>query len=216
MKKRLIIVILIMFCLLLTGCNDNTNENNNLNNNTNNNTKQLDHKIYKYVRLLSNNADDLFINLNYMFGYISNVGYSDKDYKPELIVESDTSNGKAKSATLYGFFLDTAPESTWVDEAIEKYNTSNKKDILNVEKGRVDNNVTYIKININTESYNFEQYIRGYILEEQNIEKYNNETFYDNLYNYDPKPVEKKGDNFFENPLTNIRIEWSDSEINAY
>ena len=123
-----------------------------------------------------------------------------------------TTTGKA---TIYGCFLDYE-DNHWVNEAIEKYNSSSdsyKKDIINVSKGRINDEISFIKIEINPESYKFEQYISSYIMREQDIEKYKNETYYDNLYNYTDLAPAEVGDNYFVNGLSKMRLEWSDSEL---
>lgn len=214
MKKYILLVISMFLILGATGCEKYSGNNSDYNNPTTT-TKQLDHKVYKYTKMTCSSGNELFINLNYLFDYIDRVGYAETDYDPTLIVETDTNTGKAINATLYGYFLDYGTDE-WVDKAIEKYNTSSsnsKKDILSVDKGRVNDQVTYIKIRINPDSYNFEQYIQSYIMREQDIDTYKKKTYYDQLYNYSTTPEKEEGDNYFYNGLTSIRLEWSDDEL---
>ena len=216
MKK----IIFLMLCLLIvTGCNANkTNLENNNNTNANNNVSKLDHKVYKYMRISTDNTSGL-INNGYIFGDPSGVGHLDKTYNPTLLVEFDTVTGKASKVTLYAFFLDNPDTTEWVDKAEESFNEkagSYKKDFGAIQKGRVNDFVTYLKVDINPASYIYNQYLETYLFYEQDIEKYKDEIYYSRLYNYSTTPEVKVGDNYFEESLEHIKIEWSDNSFSAF
>ena len=48
------------------------------------------------------------------------------------------------------------------------------------------------------------------------LKDYKDRIYYSRLYNYEQKPPVYEGDNYFEETLEGIRIEWSDSEIKVY
>lgn len=226
MRKKVFLSFLVALSLfIITGCGNNQsnsggNKNGNGNSNGNQKTtndKKLDHKVYKYMKISSSNASGL-LHVAYLFDDPSVVGSGDNEYNPCFIAEFDTNTGKAKSVKFYSFFLDYEGSTEWVDKAIEKFDSSTgeyKKSFSNVTKGRVNENVTYLVADADPTSYMYNQYIES-LFYEQDIEKYKDDVFYSRLYNYDPKPEAKTGNNFFEEPLESIRIEWSDSEIKAY
>ena len=217
MKKRLFISAFIIFTLfIMVGCEKK--EENNTNFNTLNNTKQLDHKVYKNMKISSSNASALLYNVNSLFGEISEVSSGDKYYKPTILVEFDVSSGKAINATFYGYFIDY-DDNEWVNKAIEKYDSSSnehKKHFTNVQKGRINDNISYLKSDLDVNSHIFTQFISTYLIEGQDIEKYKDEIYYSRLDNYSTTPVVEVGENYFEESLESIRIEWSDSQISAY
>lgn len=211
MKKVLLTIITIFSLVFITGCGNNGDDL------VNTNVKQLDHKVYKYMKISSDNTSSL-INIAYIFDDPSVVGHGDNYYRPCLIAEFDSLTGKAKSVKYYSFFLDYEGSSEWVDKSIEKFNsstTSYKKDFSNISKGRVSEFVTYLVVDINPESYVFNQYVQM-LFYEQNIEEYKDKVYYSRLYNYSTKPPVEEGDNYFEETLEGLRIEWSDSGIKAY
>ena len=211
MKKILLTILVIFSLVFITGC-DNKEQSK-----INPNTNTLNHKVYKHMKISSDNAGGL-INIAYIFDEPSVVGYADDYYKPCLTADFDTVTGKATSVKFYSFFLDYEGSSEWVDKSIEKFNsstTSYKKDFSNISKGRVSEFVTYFVVDIDPKSYVFNQYIQM-LFYEQDIEKYKDEVYYSRLYNYSTKPPVKEGDNYFEETLENLRIEWSDSSIKAY
>lgn len=215
MKKKIILILLVV-SLFVTGCN-NQNSNGTNNSGKNNSVKKLDHKVYKYMKISASTSNQLYYYAEYAFDDPSVVGYADTKYNPCLIVEFDTNTGSAKKVTYYGFFLDYE-EDEWVNKAIEKYETSSdkvKKEVSNVKKGRVNDNVSYLKADIIPGSYAYDQYVQA-LFKEQDIEKYKKDVYFDNLYNYEKAPDHEEGDNYFEDAISSLRIEWSDSEIKAY
>ena len=218
MKKRYLIILILTISLLLTGCGKNSENNNNQSGDYTTTKKVADHKIYKYMKMSSPNGTSLINNIEYTFDYMSVVGYGDTSYNPCMLVEYDTETGKATNVKFYSFFLDHTPSYEWVDKAIEKYESSSSKDkenYSNVEKGRVNDEVTYISFNVKVDSYYYEQFIRN-LIEDQDIEKYKKDVYYDNLYNYSTTPEVKDESNLFYTTLTGVTIEWSDSEFSAY
>lgn len=176
-----------------------------------------DHKIYKYMKISADVANCLYYPATSLFDDPSLVSSGDTTYKPELIVEFDTKTGRATDVTMYCFFLDY-DEDEWVNKAIEKYEASTseiKNQITNLSKGRVNEEVSYFKCNIDTESNSFDQYVE-LLFYDQDIENYKNVVYFDNLYNYSSEPPHEEGDNFFEDSLSMLRIEWSNSEIKPY
>ena len=119
---------------------------------------------------------------------------------------------------LFAFFIDNTDDE-WVDKAIEKYESSSSKSkgsFTNVKKGRVNEEVSYLSADLDIDSYIFTQFIDTYIIKSQDIEKYKDEIYYSRLYNYSSNPPHEEGDNYFEETLEGIRIEWSDNEIKPY
>ena len=210
--KKLFLLVLCVF--MITGCSlipiKNTVDGNKQESN-------LDHKVYRYMKISSSNTSTL-LNNAYIFGDPGVVGSGDNYYYPCFIASFDPVTGKVISVKYYSFFLDYEGSYEWVDKAIEKFNESGdsyKKDFTSVSKGRVSEFVTYLSVDINPKSYTFDQYIQ-ILFEEQDIEKYKDTVYYSRLYNYETKPPVKEGDNYFEDSLTDIRIEWSDSILKAY
>ena len=220
MKKKIILSMLVLTLLVtLKGC-DNSNQNTNVNNNgeTNNSTTKLDHKIYKYIKVLASNSSELYYETNVLFDDPGTVSNGDTEYKPRLLIEFDTTTGKAKNIKFYAFFLDYEDDE-WVNKAIEKYNESSgsaKTKVTDVTKGRVNEEVSYLSANISVDSYGFNQYILTYLIQGQDIDEYKDSIYYSRLYNYDSEPPHEEGDNYFEESLEGLRIEWSDKEISAY
>ena len=215
MKNKILIVLISLLTLfVVTGCNESTNGGNNY---SGGNSKP-DHKIYKYIKASSSNGSSLLIPIEYIIGNPRVVEHADDKQDPCLIIEHDTETGKAKKVTFYTFFLDTKPDTEWSDIALENYNSSSdsyKKNLSNVKTGRVNDFVTYLKADITVDSYIYDQYIEM-LVKKQDIDKYKDEVFFSRLYNYSNEPEHKEGNNFFEDALSGIRIEWSDSEIKAY
>ena len=210
MKK---IVLLIICLLCLTGCGNKTNGEVQANKQSN-----LDHKVYKYMKITTHNTSNL-INNGYIFDDPSYVGHGDKNYYPTLLVEFDTITGKASKVTLYAFFLDNPDSTEWVDKAVDSFNEkvgSYRNDFSSVHKGRVNDFVTYFDVDINAESHIYNQYLQTYLFYEQDIEKYKDAIYYSRLYNYSSTPEVKTGENYFEESLEGIRIEWSDNAFSAY
>lgn len=218
MKKIVLALLVVVSLFTVTGCNSEIKNNQNNNGNSNQNEKKADHKIYKYMKISSDNAFNLLYNANYLFDDLSVVSNGDIQYKPCLIVEFDTKTGKAIKAKFYAFFLDYE-DNEWVNKAIEKYDSStlkSKNNYANVKKGRVNDNVSYLSADINVSSHEFTQFISTYLIEGQDIDKYKDEVFFSRLYNYDSEPPHEEGENYFEESLESSRIEWSDSKIEAY
>ena len=232
LKKVLIIVIPIIIVLVLLftigivvvvgsiiANNAKNNENIDISNYSENNTKNKpDHKIYKYVKVTSSNSSSLIYASRTIFDDPSTVSYGNDTYKPCLIAEFDTETGKATKVTFYAFFLDYS-NYEWVDKAIDKYNNSTsdyKKYYTNVQKGRVDEHVTYLSVSVDPQCRQYDQYIQSYIVESQNIEKYKDSVYYSRLYNYSTPPRCESGENYFEESLEGFRVEWSDEEIRAF
>ena len=214
--KKVFLSILVILSLFTVGCSNENKKNEN--NNQNNQNQKADHKIYKYMKVSSDNAVNLLYNANYLFDDLSVVSNGDTYYKPCLLIEFDTKTGKAIKATFYSFFLDYE-DNEWVNKAIEKYDSStlkSKNNYTNVKKGRVNKEVSYLTANIKVDSHEFTQFISTYLVEGQDIEKYKDEVFFSRLYNYDSEPPHEEGDNYFEESLESSRIEWSDSKIKAY
>lgn len=176
-----------------------------------------DRKIYKYIKMSSANGVGLLYSADYLFDNSSEVSSGDTYYKPCLIAEFDTKTGKAKSVKFYTFFLDYEDDE-WVNKALEKFDGSSlesKKIFTNVQKGRVNDNVSYLTADVDVDSYIFVQYVEM-LIKDQDIEKYKDEIFFSRLYNYDSEPPHEEGENYFEESLEGIRIEWSDEEIKAF
>ena len=216
MKRKILVLLFVIGSLLtLTGCEKKEGGSSSEPTTT---AKQLDHKVYKYMRITSNNAMDLYLQSEYMFDGLYDVGYKDDTYQPTLLVEFDTTTGKATKVTLYSFFLDDE-SNEWVNKAIDKCESSTssyKKDILSLKKGRVNSGVSYLEASINPDSYAFEQHLDTYLFDEQDIETYIDRVYTSQLYNYSTTPEKKQGDNYFWTTLTSTKIEWSDSEFKAY
>ena len=221
MKNKILLSLLIILCLFtIIGCGNSQESKNGSNtegNSSTNNENKLDHKVYKYMKISSSTTSGI-MNTAYIFDDPSSVSSGDTEYDPCFVVEFDTKTGKATSVKFYSFFLDYENTSEWVDKAIEKYNESSgeyKKSFSNVSKGRVNESVTYLVADVNPSSHVYNQYVES-LLYEQDIEEYKDSIYYSRLYNYSTTPPVEVGDNFFEESLENIRIEWSDSEIKPY
>ena len=218
MKKKIFLGLVILISLFtICGCDNKENNNggNNNNNNTNNNT--VNHKVYKYMKISSSISSNLYYYAEQLFDNPSAVGYGNKEYEPFLIVEFDTNTGNATNVKYYSFFLDYE-DNEWVNKAIEKYDEASgkaKDEVKNVKKGRVNDNVSYLTANIDPDSYAFDQYLQ-YLFKGQDIDDYKDRVYYKRLYNYSTTPEHKEGDNYFEDSLSHIRIEWSDSEIKTF
>ena len=217
MKKKIVLSVFVLLSLfLITGCENNTNQtnnNNSSNNQTNTNTKKVDHKIYKYVKM---SKGSLLNSADRVFGRVSSAKDGNNEYDITLIAEFDTNTGKAAKITLYAYYLDSVYD---VNEALEKYNTSTseyKEYYTNVSTGKVNSNVSYLKADVDVKSHEFTQYIATYIIENQDIEKYKDRIYFSRVKNYAGDLEYKEGDNFFEESLEGIRIEWSDSEIKPF
>lgn len=183
--------------------------------NTETTAKKADHKIYKYVKMSSSVGSGLLYSAAVLFGDVSEVSSGDIYYKPCIVAEFDTETGKAIKATFYAFFLDY-DDDEWVNKALEKYENSSseaKTKFTNISKGRVNDNVSYLSADLDVNSYIFTQFIDTYIIKSQDIEKYKDEIFFSRLYNYSSEPPHSEGENFFEESLEGIRIEWSDGEL---
>ena len=209
-------LLVIISLFIITGCDSNTkinNQNNNQSNNTNTNNKNIDHKIYKYVKM---SKGSLLYSADRVFGRASSAKDGDIEYPITLIAEFDTNTGKSTKVTMYAFYLDSVHD---VNEALDAYNTSTseyKKYYTNVSTGKVNSNVSYLKANVDVKSYEFTQYISTYIIENQDIEKYKDRIYFNRLSNYSSTPEYQEGENFFEESLEGIRIEWSDNEIKPF
>ena len=224
MKKKIILSLLVIVALFtITGCdkketNASNKGNNNTGSNTNSNETKPDHKIYKYMKITSDNANGLLYNAGYIFDDPGTVSNGDTYYYPTLLVEFDTKTGKGTSAKFYTFFLDYEDDE-WVNKSIEKYESSSlksKEKYKNVKKGRVNDSVSYLTADIDINSHEFTQFISTYLIEGQDIEKYKDEIFFSRLYNYSSEPPHEEGDNYFSESLEGLRIEWSDSKLKAY
>ena len=217
MKKNFLICLLIICLLVLSGCQNNGG---NINNGANSggNTQKLDHKVYKYMKISSSLGSSLLYSATTMFGDTSVVSNGDIYYNPCIIAEFDTNTGVATKAKFYAFFLDYSDDE-WVNKAIERYNSTSsdyKKNYKNVKKGRVNDSVSYLSADLEINSYIYTQFIDSYLIKGQDIDRYKDEVFYSRLYNYASEPPHEEGENFFEESLEGIRIEWSDSVIKAY
>ena len=214
MKKKIFLSLLVVLSLfLITGCNKVVP-----NNNLNNDVKKPDHKIYKYVKMESYLGSLLLYSAGSLFGDTGQVSIGETYYKPCIIAEFDTNTGRATKAKYYTFFIDYADDEN-VNKAIEKYNNStsqSKKYFTNVKKGKVNDEIKYLTADLEINSSIYTQFIDLYIIKRQDIEKYKDEIFFSRLYNYASEPPYEEGENFFEESLEGIRIEWSDSEIKPY
>ena len=213
MKKKFLIGVLIIVSLFtLTGCGKESNGT------SNGTTTKPDHKIYKYIKVTSSNGSTLITPLYAVVGESSEVGHGDDYYKPTIMLEFDSKTGNATKATFYTFFLDDEPSTEWVDKAKEKYDESSseyKKKFTNAKTGRVNDGVTYFSCEVDVDSYVYNQYIE-LLMKGQDIEDYKDRIFFSRLYNYSTEPEHSEGDNFFEESLEGLRIEWSDKELKAY
>ena len=217
MKKKLINIILLISIFMVTGCGITININNDRNHRIEDN-KKIDHKIYKYMKVSSANGSNLLYVITSVFGETSEVSSGDTYYRPTILFEFDTNTGNAIKAKFYTFFIDYEDDE-WVNQALDKYNNSSneyKKYYTNVSKGRVNDNISYLTCDIDLSGYLFTQFIDTYLVKGQDIEKYKDEIYYSRLYNYSTTPPVEVGDNYFEESLEGIRIEWSDSIIDAY
>lgn len=207
MKKTILSVIFILMLLVtITGCKKDNKKNINGDNN-----------VYKYIKVSSNLGRNFFEVADILFNDMSEIEYEDNYYKPCLIVEYDTNTKKANSVKVYSFYIDDNTDE-WVNKAIDTYKNSTfeyKGDITNVDKKRLNDSITYLTADINPESFTFNQYV-GDLIKEQNIDKYKNDIFYSRLSNYEEEPKHEESDNYFEESIENIRIEWSNEELKAY
>ncbi len=202
--------------------NKNLDVNNGaMSDNTNNGTgvettaQKPEHKIYKYTKMSASVGGVLIYPSASLFGDVGEVSSGDIYYKPCIVAEFDTTTGKATKATFYAFFLDYEDDE-WVNKAMEKYENSSsesKAKVTNVRKGRVSDNVSYLAADLDVNSYVFTQFIDTYIIHGQDIDKYKDEIFFSRLYNYSSEPPHSEGENFFEETLEGIRLEWSDTEF---
>lgn len=230
-KKFLVLLVAFIICLSFAACEKNEGNSGNASNvdqsadannpggsgtNSGDNQKP-DHKIYKYMKVSADLASTLYHPASTLFNDPSEVSSGDIYYKPCLIAEFDTNTGKATKVTFYTFFLDSE-DDTYVNEAMESYNSSSndyKKNVTDVQKGRVNDNVSYLSAEINPESNAYEQHISS-LFYEQDIERYKDKIFFSRLDNYSSEPPHEEGENFFEESLEGIRIEWSDTSIEAF
>ena len=214
-KKILLVVIFAILFVGLTGCGNTTKEENNNNNgNTSTNTKKSDHKIYKYMAVRSDLGSNLLYSA-YLFDDSFVVYNGDKKYQPCLIMEFNTETGKAKSIKFYSFY----GGEEYLNQAVEKYESSSngaKKNFSNLKKEKINDEVYYLVVDVDPESYATTQFIDTYLVKGQDIEKYKDEVYYSRLYNFDSEPPHEEGDNYFEESLESLRIEWSDSEIKPF
>lgn len=216
---------IVCMTFILTGCGNNENntsggtENSGTFGGTNNSSaKKPNHKIYKYIKISSDNSNNLLYSVTGLFDNPSVVSRGETYYKPCIVAEFDTETGKATKATYYAFFIDYEDDQ-WVNKSIEKYNNSSseaKKYFTNVQKGRVSDEISYLSADIDVNSYQFTQFIDTYLIKSQDIEKYKDEVYYSRLYNYPTTPPCEVGDNYFEESLEQTRIDWSDSQIKAF
>ena len=214
MKKIIKIFMLLLFVFTITGCNNNLNGNSNNNRNTNTNTNKPDHKIYKYMAVRSDSGNNLIYNA-YLFDDSFVVYDGDKKYQPCLLIEFDTNTGKATSIKFYTFYSG----KEYLDKGIEKFDEASKeakKNFKNLKKDKISDEVYYLVVEVDPESYECTQFIDTYLVKGQDIEKYKDEIFFSRLYNYSSEPPHEEGDNYFEESLESSRIEWSDSKIKAY
>ena len=216
MKKKILLgVIFAVLFVGLTGCGNTTKEEKNNNNgNTNTNTTKPDHKIYKYMAVRSDSGSNLLYSA-YLFDDSFVVYNGDKKYQPCLIMEFDTETGKAKSIKFYTFFSG----EEYLNQAKEKFESSSKeakKNFSNLKTKKLNDELYYLVVDVDPESYACTQFIDSYLVKGQDIEKYKDEVYYSRLYNYDSEPPHEEGDNYFEESLESSRIEWSDNKIEAY
>lgn len=220
-----IIVICIVIAIIVVNNNNNSNNttgqnqsNNSSYANSNSSTKKPDHKIYKYVKMSSDNSSTLLYSVTSLFDNPGDVSSGDVYYKPTIIAEFDTETGKATKATFYAFFLDGEDDEN-VNKALQKYNNSTseyKKYFTNVHKDRVNSEISCLVADLDVNANLYTQYIDSYILDSQDIDKYKDRIYYSRLYNYSTTPPHEEGSNFFEESLEGIRIEWSDNEITVF
>ena len=173
-----------------------------------------DYEIYKYMKISASNSSELYYPALFIFDDPGEVANGDNEYPPCLIAEFDQSTGKATAVKLYAFFLDYEDDE-WVNQAIETYEGSEHEDVTSVTKGRVNDFVSYLCAEIDPDSYGYDQYIRN-LFYDQNIEKYKDDVYFDNLYNYDTEPWHEEGEGYFEDALSMKRVEWSNSELKPF
>lgn len=213
MKKKLLIsfVFAVLF-IGLAGCGSNDKKNNE--------KKSADQKtsaFYKYVAFKSANSTSLLYNAR-LFGEPTEVSFGEVTYKPTIIAKFDTKTGKATSVKFYTFYLNDGND-TAVNQAIEVLNSASddaNKNFSNIKKGKVNDNVSYLVVNIDPNSYEVTQFIDAYIIKGQDIERYKLEIYYNRLAEYNNEPTHEDGENYFEESIENIRMEWSNSKIKAY
>lgn len=208
--KKVYCYLICLVCLvsLLSGCGSSKN-------------KDGIH-VYEYMKLSGDRLSNLINNINNYFGNIMYVvGDNGDEYNPEVLLEFDTSTGKCFKATLYLFYKmwGDPNDKPLEDVAIDVFNSNtdeDKKDFGKINKGKVNDKISYIYVEINPESSLFTENISNYILKKQDINKYKNEVFYNKLEGLEEKPKSKEDKNYFEESLVGTRLEWSDKEIKAF
>lgn len=208
--KRIYGYVIGILCILvlLTGCGSNKNN--------------IDHHVYEYMKVTGDRVSNIMDNINYLFGNIIYVvGDNGKNYDPEILLEFDNDSGKCSKATLYLFYKmwGEPGDESLEDIAINEFNSKSdddKKDFGKVNKGKVDDKISYIYVEINPESKLFNDNISNYILMNQDIDKYKKEAFYNKLDGLDSKLKSKEGKNYFYESILGTRLEWSDKEIKPF
>lgn len=217
--KKLSCSILILFTLVvLVGCGNSQGTNDDVVEVEQDVTTKIDHEIYKYMKISCNLTKRLYYTADDLFTINGGGATIDgENVNPCLLVEFDTTTGKAVNVTLYKFFSEY--DDTWVDAAIEAFELSEyeyKSFITNVTKGRVNEATTYLSCTIDPDAYDFEPAI-GQLLIRQDIEHYKNSVYFDSLGVYgENKPSYEEGDNYFYNEISYSKIEWGNTEFKPY
>lgn len=166
---------------------------------------------YRTVHLKATNSYDLIIGLPFESGQYG-------DYYPTLTFTYNTDTGlleKAEYSTYYSYSDFAEEPNQFLQEAIDIIASGEGvcAKFSNVRTENLDD-VTELTFDIDISSYfaNFDQYVNLCFVEgEQDIEKYKNSVYYDNLYNYtDSVPACEDRDGYFYDEITRRQVEWED------
>lgn len=219
MKKR--IIILLAFCLILTGCGNSNSNNSGGNGLSNDDNGKVVGKYYPSIMVKSNNPDMFYLSISNVIGDMSVVSHGEDYYYPTLILNYNN-QGKLDNFSVIGYFLDNKDDYEWADKSLEVYKESTakvKKSVTSTTKGRVNDFVSYVKYNFKYDKdnfyYNFNQFIDSDLIYKQDIEEFKNDTCYSRFDNYDTEPKHIDEDKHFYCSLEDLNVYWS-TEKNAF
>lgn len=173
---------------------------------------------YRTVRLKSGNSYDLIINLPFESSQYM-------DYYPTLTFTYNTDTGKIERAVYSTYYPNNSGEESneFLQEAIDIILSGEGicSSFSNIQTENIDDKLTDItndifklSFDIDISSYfaNFDQYVNLCFVEnEQDIEGYKNNVYYDVLYNQsDPIPSCEDRDGYFYDEITRRQVEWED------
>ena len=173
---------------------------------------------YRTVRLKSGNSYDLIINLPFESSQYM-------DYYPTLTFTYNTDTGKIERAVYSTYYPNNSGEESneFLQEAIDIIMSGEGicSSFSNIQTENIDdkstdisNDIFKLSFDIDISSYfaNFDQYVNLCFVEnEQDIEGYKNNVYYDVLYNQsDPIPSCEDRDGYFYDEITRRQVEWED------